>query len=73
MRFCGSTAECLEMRCLFCEKKYANGHGAKRKIIGTFMMLDSPEVLELLSLAGFSLICIDHEHGGWEPRCNGPI
>lgn len=55
------------------KKSMRTAMAQKEKIIGTFMMLDSPEVLELLSLAGFSLICIDHEHGGWEPRCNGPI
>lgn len=36
------------------------------KVIGTFMMLDSPEVLEIIAQAGFDFVCIDNEHGGWE-------
>lgn len=37
-----------------------------RKTIGTFMMLDNPEVLEIIAQSGFDLVCIDNEHGGWE-------
>ena len=48
------------------KKSMRTAMAQKEKIIATCMLLDSPEVLELRSLAGFSLICIDHEHGGWE-------
>lgn len=36
------------------------------KVIGTFMMLDNPEVLEIIAQAGFDFVCIDNEHGNWE-------
>lgn len=39
------------------------------KLIGTFMMTDSQEVLEILGEGGFEFVVIDEEHGGLQDVC----
>lgn len=41
----------------------------REKLIGTFMMTDSVEVLEILGEGGFEFVVIDEEHGGLQSVC----
>ena len=36
---------------------------AGQRLLGTFSMIVSPEVIELIALAGFDFVIVDMEHG----------
>src|SRR3954470_20913061 len=41
-------------------------------LIGTFSIIAAPEIIELVGLAGFDVVVLDMEHGGYEIANLGP-